>query len=258
MLEPLTPKELENLPKGPVTGSAAAQAKLSKNDAWRKAFENVNWAKVTNKFEAAREMLKQSLLLLEEGQHFCIICFGDGAGPLKGTKGLQKATLENIQDVTRLLDSIRPGPKKGGRPHGTLLGKTNMHGGLHRAFKVKSGTMVGPGEYVNAATFDDGCDTIFLLSDGAATWDDWPSPDTKDPGDRAGDPETGARGQDSDNLVFKGPYARAHYIIGDVTRLNLFRKVEIHCIGMGGAEMNTLQKLAAIGKGQAVDLTNGK
>ncbi|MCK6460511.1 MAG: hypothetical protein L6Q95_11520 [Planctomycetes bacterium] len=258
MLEPLSPRELENLPKGPVTGSAAAQAKLSKSDAWKKAFENVKWDKVTNKFEAAREMLKQSLLLLEESQHFAVICFGDGAGLLKGTKGLQKATMENIQGVFRTLDGIRPGAKKPGRPHGTLLGATNMHGGLHRAFKLKSGTLVGPGEYVNTATFDDGCDTIFLLSDGAATWDDWASPDSKDPGDRAGDPESGARTTDSDNLVFQGPYAREYHIIGDVTRLNLFRKVEIHCVGMGGAEMNTLQTLASIGKGQAVDLTRGK
>lgn len=257
MLEPLTPAELKHLPKGPVTGPAA-QAKASKNDAWRKAFENVKWDKVSNKFEAAREMLKQSLLLLEESQHFCVICFGDGAGPLKGTKGLQKATLENIQGAIKILDSLRAGAKKADRPHGTLLGATNMHGGLHRAFKVKSGTLVGPGEYVNTATFDDGCDTIFLLSDGAATWDDWPSNDSKDPGDYAGDPESGARHADSDNLIFQGPYAREHHIIGDVTRLNLFRKAEIHCVGMGGADMNTLQTLAALGKGQAVDLTKGK
>jgi hypothetical protein len=259
MLEPLTPPELEHLPRGPVTGTASAQSKLSKNDAWKKAFENVKWDKVTNKFEAAREMLKASLLMLEENQYFCVICFGDGAGTLKGTKGLQKATLENIQAAIKTLDSIRAGPKKGTeRPHGTLLGYTNMHGGLHRAFKVKSGTMVGPGEYVNTATFDDGCDTIFLLSDGAPTCDDWPSGDSKDPGDRAGDPESGAPRADSDNLIFQGPYREAHHLIGDVTRLNLFRKAEIHCVGMGGAQMNTLQTLASIGKGQAVDLTRGK
>ncbi len=258
MLEPLSPGELKNLPRGPVTGSASAQAKLSKSDAWKKAFENVKWDKVTNKFEAAREMLKQSLLLLEESQHFAVICFGDGAGLLKGTKGLQKATLENIQGAIRTLDGIRPGAKKADRPNGTLMGYTNMHGGLHRAYKLKSGTLVGPGEYVNTATFDDGCDTIFLLSDGAPTCDDWPSGDSKDPGDYAGDPETGARHADSDNLIFHGPYRRSHYLIGDVSRLNLFRKVEIHCVGMGGAEMNTLQTLASIGKGQAVDLTRGK
>jgi hypothetical protein len=134
---------------------------------------------------------------------------------------------------------------------------TNMHGGLNRAFKLKSGTLVGPGEYVNAATFDDGCDTIFLLSDGAPTCDDWPSPDSKEPGDQAGDPETGAKHADSNNLTFQGPYRKASYVINEATRLNLFRKVEIHCVGMGGTQMSILQSIAGIGKGKALDLTTG-
>ncbi len=255
MLEPLTPLEVEKLPKGPVTGRP--QQKAAESDRWKQALEAVKWDKVKNKFDAAREMLKMSLLMLDEKKSFCVICFGDGAGPLKGTKGIQKATLENIQGVIKVLDGIRPGPKKDGRPHGTLLGMTNMHGGLHRAYKVKSGTLVGPGEYVNPSTFDDGCDTIFLLSDGAPTCDDWPAQDSKDPGDRAGDPETGAKQADSPTLNFQGPYRNAHYVISDVERLNLFRKVEIHCVGMGGAEMGVLQTLAAIGKGVALDLTGG-
>lgn len=258
MLEPLTPQEIQKLPKGPITGRPSVQKiKEAKSDAWKKAFENIKWDKVKNKFDAAREMLKASLLMLEENQHFCVICFGDGAGPIKGTKGLQKATLESIQNVTKILDGIKPGPKKDGHPNGVLLGNTNMHGGLHRAFKLKGGAMVGPGEYVDPITFTEGCDTIFLLSDGAPTWDDWAAHDTKDPGDQAGDPETGAPLPDSPTLFFYGPYGRAHHVIGDVTRLDLFRKVEIHCVGMGGAEMNTLQTLAGIGKGQAVDLTTG-
>ena len=108
---------------------------------------------------------------------------------------------------------------------------------------------------MNPSTFDDGCDTIFLLSDGAPTWDDWPSNDSKDEGDHAGDPELGAFQKDSDNLIFQGPYREAHNVIGDVIRLNLFRKVEIHCVGMGGAQMSILETLAMIGKGQAIDLT---
>lgn len=255
MLEPLTPREAAKLPKGPITGRP--QQKAAENDRWKQALEAVKWDKVKNKFDAAREMLKTSLLMLDEKQSFSVICFGDGAGLLKGTKGMQKATLENIQGVIKILDGIKPGPKKDGRPHGTLLGNTNMHGGLHRAFKVKGGGLAGPGEYVNPATFDDGCDTLFLLSDGAPTWDDWPANDSKDPGDYAGDPETGARHADSTQLTFHGPYSRAHHIVGDVTRLNLFRKVEIHCVGMGGADMNILQTLAALGMGEALDLTAG-
>ena len=49
MLEPLSPREMEKLPKGPVTGPSR-QRKEAKNDAWKRAFENVKWDKVTNKF----------------------------------------------------------------------------------------------------------------------------------------------------------------------------------------------------------------
>jgi len=258
MLEPLTPLEMERLPKGPVTGRP--QQKAAESDRWQQALEAVKWDKVKNKFDAAREMLKTSLLMLDEKKSFCVICFGDGAGPLKGTKGIQKATLDNIQAVIKILDGIHPGPPKNGRPHGTLLGDTNIHGGLHRAFKVKSGTLVGPGEYVNPSTFDDGCDTIFLLSDGAPTCDDWPSPDSRDTEDLTvgRDPETGQRLSDSKGTaIFQGPYQEAHHVIGDVARLNLFRKVEIHCVGMGGTTMNILETIAVLGKGQALDLTGG-
>jgi len=259
MLEPMTPRELEKLPRGPTTGFAAAQRrKEAKSERWKRAFEQVKWDNVKNRFDAAREMLKASLVMLEEDQYFCIICFGSGADVLKSTRGLQKATLDKIQAAMRELDGIRPGPKADNRPHGTLMGNTNMHGGLHRAFKLRGGGMVGPAEYVNGSTFDDGCDTIFLLSDGAPTWDDWPASDRADPDDQAGDPELGGRQADSDTLNFPGPYARTHHLISDVTRLNLFRKVEIHCVGMGGAQMNTLRTLAALGRGEAVDLTAGQ
>jgi hypothetical protein len=43
-----------------------------------------------------------------------------------------------------------------------------------------------------------------------------------------------------------------------VTRLNLFRKVEIHCVGMGDAQMSILETIASLGKGQALDLTAPK
>ncbi|MDH3591490.1 MAG: hypothetical protein OER88_06410 [Planctomycetota bacterium] len=256
MLTPLKPAELKKLPKGPVTGKPGqkARARAAKSDAWKKAFENVKWKNVKNRFDAARELLKTSLLGLEEHQYFTVIWFGDKAATLMSTKGLVKATAGNVKKTFAELDRIRPGAKKDGRPHGTLRGATNLHGALHRAFKLKGQGAVGAGEYVNLSTWK-GCDAIFVLSDGDPTWDDWAGTDVRDPWDQVGDPESGARGQsDATTLNFPGPYAQSGYLISDVRRLNLYRKVEIHCVGMGEANMSTLQRLAGIGIGQAISL----
>jgi hypothetical protein len=260
MLTPLSPAELDKLPRGPITGKAAAvrREKEAKSQAWKRAFRAVKWDKVKNRFDAARELLKTSLVGLDENASFCVIWFGDKAGPLKSTRGLVKATAGNVQKTIRELDSIRPGPKGDNRPHGTLRGKTNLHGGLHRAFKLRGRGIVGPGEYVDLSTWDAGCDTIFVLSDGAASTCDWAENDRKDEWDRAGDPELGGRtNEDSDTLLFDGPYNRAHHLIAEVRRLNLFRKVEIHCVGMGEANMSTLRTIAALGKGEAISLRSG-
>ncbi len=253
MLTPLSPRELEKLPNGPVTGRPGPKKK-SKNDAWEKAFENVNWKNVKNRFDAARELLKTSLLGLDDDKHFAVFWFGDKAGLLKSTAGMTKVSAASVKRTMQELDAIRPGPKKDNRPHGTLRGTTNMHGALHRAFKLRGKGMVGAGEYVNLKTWN-GCDVIFVLSDGDPSWDDWAGLDARDKLDRVGDPEMGGGGnQDATQLNFPGPYARGFYLSSDVRRLNLFRKVEIHCVGMGEANMSLMQRLAAIGLGKAISL----
>jgi len=258
MLTPLTPPELKRLPRGPVTGRAAAERKKkeAKSDKWKRAFRAVKWDKVKNRFDAARELLKVSLLGLEENQSFVVIWFGDKADVLKTTRGLRKASAGNIQKTIAELDSFRPGPKADNRPHGTLKGATNLHGGLYRAFRLRGKGIVGPGEYVNPVTFKSGCDTIFVLSDGAPTWDDWSGQDKRDVEDNVGDPESGHRSanQDATTLNFPGPFSRAIWVATDVRRMNLFRKVEIHCVGMGEASMSLLESLAGAGKGEAINL----
>ena len=256
MLEPLEQGEIEKLPKGPVSGSAQARQreKEAKSAAWRKAFEQVKWSDVKNRFDAARELLKTSLLLLEEDQYYAVIAFGDEAKPLRSTRGLTKATAGNVRKTISELDSIRPGPKRDDRPHGVLMGKTNLHGGLLLAFRMAGRGDVGEGEYVDLKTFKDGCDTVFVLSDGDPTWDNWPATDRKDLEDQAGDPETGARHADSDTLNFPGPFERGYHLVSDLRRLNLFRKAEIHAVGMGEANMDLLERIARAGNGQSISL----
>jgi hypothetical protein len=243
MLLPLSGKEREELKRGPITGDG--------DPSRRKKRDEIDWDKVHNRFEAAREFLKLSLRGLEEKQRFAVIFFGTEAARMKSSPGLSPATEKHVAKVIRELDAIAAGPPKPRRPHGTLEGLTNIHGGMHRAFKLNGKSMVKSDEYVAPVTFEEGCNTIFLLSDGAPTTDDWMERDKRDPQDRGGDPEMGGGGIEVPFLNYYGPYALVPHLVDDIRRLNLFRKVEIHCIGMGEARMPLLRRIAALGLGKA-------
>jgi hypothetical protein len=239
MLTPLTLKEKEDL-QNPVTGENGAGNTPP-----------LPWEEIKTRFDAAREFLKLSLRQLSDEQEFCVIGFGTEAEMLKECGGMARATSRRVDKVFAELDAIKPMPPRTGREHGTLRGMTNMHGGMHRAFKVKSKGMIKEYEYVNRLAFEQGCDTIFLLSDGKQSWADW-SADDKSDGQGAGDPETGRSldKPDTDILHYYGPYVHAGHMLDDIRRLNLFRKCEINCIGIGEAEDDTLKQIAAIGHGK--------
>ena len=146
------------------------------------------------------------------------------------------------------------------RPDGQLGGQTNLHAGIAAAFgATRSGTTRSQ-EYVDAKGFVDGCDTVFVLSDGAPSWDDYAEKDTRDPEDQAGDPETGRKFENVPTLIFQGPYARPpfDFLVDDVQRMNLFRKAEIHCVGIGEANHHLLRQIADIGLGQALKVEGAK
>ena len=196
MMKPVKhPEAVPEPPKGPLTGP---KKKAEEKDE-KPAFP---WHLVKNRFDAAREHLKLSLKGLADDMFFCVIFFGTKAGPLKATPGMRAATPENIRKAIRELDSIKPGPKQADRPHGTLRGYTNMHGGLRRAFKARNKRLTGKYEYVNKKAFVEGCDTIFLLSDGDPTYSDWVTLDKPDPDDRAGDPESSSIRRDTGLRTF--------------------------------------------------------
>lgn len=240
MLTPLTLKEKEDL-RNPVTGDKKEADPLA----------GLPWATINTRFDAAREFLKLSLKQLNSEQEFCVLWFGTEADMLKECAGMQKVTEKRIESVIAELDAIEPGPARTGREHGTLRGMTNMHGGLHRAFKVRNRGMVKDYEYVDWTTFEQGCDTIFLLSDGKQSWADWAADDNSD-GQGAGDPETGKSLPDPDTDIrrYFGPYVHTNHMLDDLRRMNLFRKCEINCVGIGEAEDATLKQIAAIGNGK--------
>jgi len=66
-----------------------------------------------------------------------------------------------------------------------------------------------------------------------------------------GDPETREPGGEGTIMYYRGPYGYPHmpHLLDDLVRLNLFRHVEIHCVGIGEADMGFLSQIARIGLG---------
>ena len=241
--------------RGPVSGSRSKKSKdkekADKDESPMPGARELNWKKIKNRFDVAREYLKLSLRNLQPDMHYSVIWFGSEADFFKSTRGLVKASPGAIKNTISELSAIRAGPKGNDRPYGTLRGNTNIHGGLRRAFMLKGKALSKRRAYVDPQTFSGGCDTIFLLSDGAPSWDDWAATDSRDDGDQVGDPELGGRGnQEATSLSFPGPYANTRHLLEDVQRMNLFRQVEIHCVGIGEANRGLLAQISNTGLGR--------
>ncbi|MDF1701519.1 MAG: hypothetical protein P1V36_10220 [Planctomycetota bacterium] len=267
MLTPLTKAEIEDLkkpprflPPPPKPGRVVTGGNLKKKPQAPKptpaqkemadAIARLPWPLIITRFDAAREFVKLSLRALTPRQSFCVIGFGSEAKLLAATPGLKPAIEKHVEKACVELDVIEAGKETRARPYGTLWGYTNLHGGLHRAFKVRSKGLVKQHEYVDPATFTEGCDTIFLLSDGKPTWDDWPAWDRRLAKHKSGDPESGAEVQDHEKGHYYGPYALASWLRDDVRRLNLFRKAEVHCVGIGEHDPHLLRFISGQGLGR--------
>lgn len=218
--------------------------------------DDIDWRRVVTRFDAAREFLRVSLRNMSDEHEFVVVLFGDEAKLLDATPKLVKATPRNIQAAIAGLDAIEAGPPTEKRPIGQLMGKTNLHAGFTAAFAVTGGRPAKGDPYVDGKSMLDGCDTLFVLSDGAPSWDDFAEVDAADPGDQAGDQETGRLFENKPQLIFQGPFARSPFdlLVADVRRLNLFRRAEINCVGIGEANHRLLKSLADVGGGTALKI----
>jgi hypothetical protein len=268
MCKPFTVKEKEEIKKppekpkrrGPITGEGdkgkdkeGEKPPEPEPEKEKDLEDEMPWDKIKTRWDCAREYLKLSLRALQEDQYYCVIWFGSEAGPLRTTRAMIPAHARHIEATIRELDAVKKGAPTADRKDGTMRGNTNLHGGIHRAFKVFEKGLVKEYEYVDPSTFFTGADTIFVLSDGDPTWDDWPVNDKRDDFDQTGDPESRTRHADMDVLMFPGPYGYMYenpYLADDVRRLNLFRRCEIHCIGIGEATYNLMYQIAEQGNGQ--------
>ena len=240
---------------GPTTG-ATPKPKEGEDGAFVPKESDLDWGRIITRFDVGREFVRLSLKNLQPEHHFAVVLFGDESKTLAATPKLIPATPQNIRLAIAELDAIELGPPTGERPDGVLLGRTNLHAGFARAFEITKAGETKRSEYVDAKALMDGCDSIFLLSDGAPSWDDYATVDARDPDDQAGDPESGVKHQNVDRLLFQGPYARPPYdfLAQDVERMNLFRTAEIHCVGIGEANHDLLKRLARIGNGKALNI----
>ncbi len=247
MAAPIPP---EWKPKGAPESGPKVRKKRKKGDLPTEA--DIPWYIVKTRFDVAREHLRVSLERLQPDQKFCVIGFGTRAEYIKGTKGMVKATPGNVKKVLKELDGIKIGAPQGERVHGTIWGDTNLHAGLKLAFATsKKGRVKGAG-YVDPETFVSGADTLFVLSDGDPSVDDYTVTDV-DYGDGRviTDKESKREGKERTmNMNFIGPYSNWPLLIEDTRRMNMLRELEIHVISVGDADEQALGMLADIGLGK--------
>jgi hypothetical protein len=219
---------------------------------------DIPWNKIKTRWDLAREQLRISLTRLTPDKHFSIVWFGTESGTLDACKGMIKATRGNIDRVIAELDSIQvvvkdklTGDELKISPDGKLRGKTNLHSGLLRGFSLAGKGLVANDAYVDPEALVEGCDTIFLLSDGAPSWDDFHIVD-KDYGEDKVvlDTEYNKEAPRTPTIQYHGPYDNDEWLVEDVKRMNVLRRIKIHCIGLGEANMRLLERLAEIGNGQ--------
>jgi hypothetical protein len=267
MLQPLTPRELAELQPRTGAGQATPDGKgPGRADAAERA---VDWSKVQNRFDAARELLKLALRRLQPDQRFTVILFGSQAEFLAASFGLVAASPANIEKVCTEIDAIRAVRSRNPeRPHGELRGSTNMHGGMLLAFRAGDAkksrskterpnprskvTKIAP-EPAWQPLDERGVDTIYLFSDGDPSGDNWNGVDTND-SDVSVDPESGAKYASTGHGFYPGPFSWPPYLVPDLRRLNLLQRASIHTIGMGEVDFQLLERIAADGRGVCIKI----
>ncbi|MCA8977209.1 MAG: hypothetical protein KDC98_20980 [Planctomycetes bacterium] len=215
------------------------------------------WHLIKTRWDLAREQLRISLLRLSDDNYFSVIWFGSESGTFNACKGMMPATKGNVDRLLAEIDKVKPGPVDSEKaPDGQLRGKTNLHAGLKLAFGLARKGYVEEAAYVDGKVLTEGCDTIFLLSDGAPSWDDFNIED-KDYGEGQVvlDTEYGKAAPRSERIHYHGPYSRdPHWLVEDVRRMNAFRRIRMHCVGLGEANMSLLRELAKMGNGETYSM----
>ncbi len=206
----------------PLSAEGLAELRRAVPAARGRGTGDIPWEGVRTALQAVAEFAKLSLRSLPKEASFCVVVFGDVARPLDATPGLVAATAAHVQEACRELDQLQ---RAGSR------GMTNLHGGLRRAFLVEvGGRCADPGGRLDALrAYERGPTTVFLLSDGCPTHDDW------ERGDAGG---AGAE------------FARDDPICEDLERMNLLQACEVHAIAFGFLAEGLPSRIARLGGGR--------
>lgn len=180
------------------------------------------------RWTVAQLALVEALRGLGTSQHYAVLAFASDCVAL-GQPGFVPATREHVSQTVAAVMRMRcavPGEVGGG---------TNLHAGLTMAYGL--GAAEGDEErrrsdgfHVPAEHMLDGLDTLFILSDGVPSQDDWTT--------------VSKLGAEED-----GTYASRTQLMEELLRLNLFRQAEINVIGIG-VRSPILTDMASIGRGR--------
>ena len=194
----------------------------------------IPWDTIHTRFDLVREFLSRSLRTLNKNTKVCVILFGDTATPTNSAPKLVSANRTNVGKILEELAAMAR-HRKPHQPNPTLLGATNLHAGILRALQTTHSRPILRDAYVHRKLFSNGCDTIYLVSDGEP---------------------------DRDNVSTSGEHIYGRpphdYLVEDLRRVNLFRKVQIHCVGLGSATPNLLARIADSGFGSLMNTVRAK
>ena len=206
----------------------------------------IDWAKIRNRFDLARACLIDTLRTLDADKQFVLVGFGTEAALFRSTRGLVPASGGAINAAIAELQRIRPGKAKKDRPHGTLRGNTNLHGALLRAFRAVRGKSLRGSEHLDPQAISQGCDTVYVFSDGRPTDDDFDAEDSTEAGAVIVDRESGKTAQiGGGRVTYFGPYQLRGPLLEDVRRLTSVRSVEIHTVAIGEADVSLLKEMTS-------------
>ncbi|MCE9638045.1 MAG: redoxin domain-containing protein [Planctomycetes bacterium] len=225
---------------------------------------SIDWSRVHTRFDLAREALRVTLEKLPERTRFAVVLFGEAAATMAATPSILPASPGNRKAVLGELDVIA----KAAVTSKQLRGDTNLHGALRVAYALGV-SRKADAAYTSLALLDEGCDSIYVLSDGQPNRDDWFGTDRRDSEDAGRIGNDGQRAADADVVRNPGPYwtmrgsrgfyspfellsTTPSYVVEDVARMNLFRHASINCVALSTADMELLQSLARLGGGDVL------
>lgn len=215
----------------PVTGRRSKKDKEEKD-------EGPDYSNVKTKLDLAKVELVYTISKLSDDYFFNIVVYGSDHRVINASHtGFVPANKANKAKYIKAAKAIG------------ISGATNIHGALKRAFGLNDVKPVDPiSPNGSDAAWDKNCflsgaTTIFFLTDG--------SPSHSDSSRKV---DSGMKDQNG-NPLLSDYYAVPNNILEDIRRINLFRKVVIHTVGIGYHGKALLEGLAKDSFGNYVDKT---